>query len=63
LLVAAACSDGGSEPEVAAIGTWNPMSPAPITGRTPAATVWTGKEMVVWAGGSCKANPCQFDNV
>ncbi len=39
------------------------MSTAPIAGRTGSARVWTGKEMVIWGGGSCKANPCQFDNV
>jgi len=59
----AGCSGGGSEAPVAATGSWQDMSPAPIAGRSPAASVWTGKEMVVWGGGSCKANPCQFDNV
>ncbi|HWI05074.1 MAG TPA: hypothetical protein VNT52_14780, partial [Acidimicrobiales bacterium] len=62
-LLAVACGGGGSEPDAVATGTWQPMSAAPIAGRTPAATQWTGKEMIVWAGGFCKANPCQFDNV
>jgi hypothetical protein len=62
-LLAVACGGGGSEPDAVATGTWNGMSAAPIAGRSPAATQWTGKEMIVWAGGSCKANPCQFDNV
>ncbi|MDQ3643323.1 MAG: hypothetical protein M3450_18115, partial [Actinomycetota bacterium] len=68
LLGLAACSGGGSsdgaiDGSAGATGNWEDIRPAPIAGRSPAALAWTGKEMVVWGGGTCKANPCQFDNV
>jgi hypothetical protein len=31
---------------------WSQLPPAPIVGRSDAAAVWTGKEMVVWGGSS-----------
>ena len=62
-LVLAACGGGGSGEDATPTGTWKDMTPAPIAGRSPTAAQWTGKEMVVWGGGACKANPCQYDNV
>lgn len=62
-LVMAACGGGGSGEDAAPTGTWRDMAVAPIAGRSGPATEWTGKEMLVWGGGSCKANPCQYDNV
>ena len=55
LLGLAACSggessDGATDEPAGATGTWEDIRPAPIAGRTPAATAWTGKEMVVWGG-------------
>lgn len=40
-----AASDGST-----ATGDWIPMAKAPIAGRAGAATLWTGKEMLVWGG-------------
>src|SRR5438874_1217413 len=67
-LALTACGGGGGgggadDADVGATGTWKDMAAAPIAGRSPAARAWTGKELVVWGGGFCKANPCQFDNV
>jgi hypothetical protein len=31
-------------------GTWSALPPAPIEGRSDAATVWTGRQMLVWGG-------------
>ena len=30
--------------------TWSPMAPGPLSARTTVASVWTGKEMLVWGG-------------
>ncbi|TDJ09574.1 MAG: hypothetical protein E2O68_00005, partial [Deltaproteobacteria bacterium] len=32
------------------IGTWSPISPAPIDPRAAAVSHWTGSEMLVWGG-------------
>ncbi len=61
-LFAGACGDGGGEEEDAldeAIATrqWRPMPPSPLIPRS-ASLAWTGKEMLVWGGYNCKANPC-----
>lgn len=31
-------------------GSWQPLPPAPIDGRSSAYSVWTGHEMLIWAG-------------
>lgn len=31
-------------------GEWRVMAPAPIAGRTSPASVWTGREFIIWAG-------------
>ena len=54
--------DSGGKATSEAAGSWRPMSAGPLSGRS-SVPVWTGREMVVWGGGSCKANPCQGDNV
>jgi hypothetical protein len=31
-------------------GRWEPLPPAPLTGRSQAAVVWTGRQVIVWGG-------------
>jgi hypothetical protein len=40
---------------------WSQLSPAPIAGRSGAATVWTGKEMLVWGGTSANEDTVYAD--
>ena len=46
---------GPSAAEIAGY-RWSALPKAPIAGRTGAATVWTGKEMIVWGGSSRAAH-------
>ncbi|MFN2606419.1 MAG: Kelch repeat-containing protein [Acidimicrobiales bacterium] len=63
--VVAACSGGGGAPSSSSGGSaraaWRPLAASPVAGRQGPATVWTGKEMLVWGGVACTANPCQGD--
>jgi hypothetical protein len=48
------CQEGPVRNEGAAFdavtGTWRPLATAPIDGRSSAAAVWTGEELLVWGG-------------
>ena len=52
----ASCHEGPVHSEGAAFDsstrTWRALSPAPIDGRSSAAAVWTGEELIVWGGWS-----------
>ena len=37
-------------PSTELAGTWRPMEPGPLAGRSGAASVWTGSELVIWGG-------------
>ncbi len=37
---------------------WAPLAESPLSGRFFPATVWTGKEMLVWGGGACSGDQC-----
>ncbi len=43
---------GDPDPTTGTSGAWTPIAPAPISGRTGAASVWTGSEMLVVGGTS-----------
>jgi hypothetical protein len=42
-------------------GHWTRLPAAPIVGRVEAATVWTGKEMLVWGGASANGDKAYAD--
>ena len=61
-VVGAACGGGGGGDDEAlddlpASRQWRPMRQSPLVARS-AALVWTGKQMLVWGGYTCTANPC-----
>lgn len=53
-LVVISRSGGGN----GAKGKWKLMAESPLSGRFFPASVWTGRELLVWGGGSCSGDFC-----